>query len=312
MGAPSVSEDSKKGAANASSERATAEFSFNSYLSQTPHFVLPFHLLNGHILIDGAVDGRRGKFMFDTGTEFAFFLNNRVLPLKRDQLIGRGHAASGQEIVLYRQTRPIGRIDLAGQVSFAQAPGVLHTDWQFLADAYGLSRFLGSVGHAFNQNYQFEIDYLAQTIAFHALNQSPEVLARSVDPAKVVRTFAFTPTGVGGKLPEVALRVGNETLTAFFDTGNAGSLTLTPQMRDQLLARGDLTLTPSEFAYGMHSPQVRARLNGAQYDGQALPELYPLSFTTGTSNRLGLGYHFLKDYISVWNYQARTLTLLRP
>ncbi len=50
------------------------------------------------------------------------------------------------------------------------------------------------------------------------------------------------------------------------------------------------------------------------YNGmaQALHDARNLDFKTGSKNRLGLGYHFLKNYISVWDYSRRTLTLLRP
>jgi hypothetical protein len=71
-------------------------FTPNEYRVAQPNFTLPFYLFNGHILIDGAVDGRRGKFMFDTGTEFPFFLNNHFLPLSRDQFVGQGMPARGR------------------------------------------------------------------------------------------------------------------------------------------------------------------------------------------------------------------------
>ena len=50
-------------------------FTFNEFLIETPHFTLPFHLVNGLPLINGRVNNIPGKFLFDTGTHFAFFLN---------------------------------------------------------------------------------------------------------------------------------------------------------------------------------------------------------------------------------------------
>ena len=40
---------------------------------------------------------------------------------------------------------------------------MLHADWSFLEQAY-TPHFLGSIGHGFNRNYLFVIDYEAQTI----------------------------------------------------------------------------------------------------------------------------------------------------
>lgn len=289
-----------------------AEFALNAYLAEQPSFVLPFHLVNGHILIDGAVNGRRGKFLFDTGTEFPFFLNNHYLPLAKDQFIAKGHAGSGQEMVLYRQAKPIADIDLAGQVHFTNAGGVLHTNWKFLEEGYGIPAFLGSIGHGFNQNYLFVIDYDVQTITFHSLAQDEKALAGAFDPARVVMTVPFTAAGVDGKMPEIEVSVGGQTITASFDTGNAGSLELTERMKSTLQQQGNLTLTASEYAYGTRAPHVRGALTGASYGTQALPKMYPLNFTTGSHNRLGLGYHFLKNYISVWDFKHRTITLLKP
>jgi hypothetical protein len=195
-------------------------------------FTLPFYTFNGHILIDGAVDGRRGKFMFDTGTEFPFFLNNHYLPLAKDSRIGEGHAASGQPMVLYRQRAPIA-IEIGRDVRLDAVPGLIHTDWQFLEAAY-TPAFLGSIGHGFNRDYVFVIDYDAQTIAFHPYGQDAAALARVIDPARVAATLPFTPTGVDGKMPEVAIRIGDETLTAFFDTGNLGTLELTAATQARL------------------------------------------------------------------------------
>lgn len=287
-------------------------FTPNQYRAMQPNFTLPFYLFNGHILIDGAVDGRRGKFMFDTGTEFPFFLNNHFLPLSRDQFVGQGHAASGQAMVLHRQTRQGVTIEMGEQIRLENLAGVIHTDWGFLEAAY-TPHFLGSIGHGFNRNYLFVLDYDAQTLGFHAFDQDEEAaLARVIDPARVVATLHFTPTGVGGKMPEVDMRIGDARITAFFDTGNLGSLVLTESMQRTLESQGRLTLTPSPYTYGAHASQVRATLRGLGHDVQVFPDIRNLSFTTGSHNRVGLGYHFLKNYISVWDYRRQTLTLLAP
>jgi hypothetical protein len=84
-------------AADQGSNNAKAKpiFASNEFLVGPPRFTLPFYLFNGHIMIDGAVNGRRGKFMFDTGTGFPFLLNNHYLGLAKDQFIARGSAGSG-------------------------------------------------------------------------------------------------------------------------------------------------------------------------------------------------------------------------
>ncbi len=286
-------------------------FNFNQYLVAKPHFTLPFYLFNGHILIDGAVNGRRGKFLFDTATEFPFLLNNHFLSLSKDKLIGQGYATSGQKIVIYTQTRAIANIEIANQIRFKNVPSLPHNDFSFIEQAY-TPNFLGMIGHGFNNNYLFMIDYDAQTIEFHGLNQDKAVLASLVDPSRVIATLAFTPTGVDGKMPEIELRMGDITINAFFDTGSAGSLELTESMKKTLEDRGNLILTAREHSYGSYETHVSATLKGISYGTQDLHDASNLTFKIGKQNLLGLGYHFLKNYISVWDYKHHTLTLLKP
>ena len=152
----------------------------------------------------------------------------------------------------------------------------------------------------------FVIDYDAQTIAFHPYGQDDRV----IDPARVVATLPFTPTGVDGKMPEVDIRIGDETLTAFFDTGNLGKLELTAAMQARLESQGRLHISASPYTYGAYEARRVASLNGLSHHGQALHDVGALSFTSAPHNRVGLGYQFLRQYVTVWDYRARTLTLL--
>jgi len=284
----------------------------NAYQSGRIPFSLPFFSLNGHMLIDGAVDGKQGKFLFDTGTEFAFFLNNNYLKLGKEQFIARGHAASGQELVLYRQRAPLSSIEIGKVVRFDAVRGFTHTDWGFLEKGYGIPAFLGSVGHGFNRNYVFVIDYDMQSITFYPYDEHGQVPSMVIDPEKVVARFEFRPAGVDGKIPEIVIYVGDEPITAFFDTGNLGSLELTESMQTVLAQKVLLKLTPSEYSYGAYESVMRAEINGLRHEGVKFASIRNLIFTSGVKNRIGLGYQFLKNHITVWDYQNRTLTLLHP
>ncbi len=130
--------------------------------------------------------------------------------------------------------------------------------------------------------------------------------------ARVLCTLAFTPTGVDGKIPEIELRIGNEVITAYFDTGNQGALELTETMAKSLAKRGYLSLGHSEYSYGMIEPHTRARVKGLRHGRQVLHDASHLLFKTGSRNRLGLGFNFMKNYSTVRDCKRQTLTLLRP
>jgi hypothetical protein len=83
-------------------------------------------------------------------------------------------------------------------------------------------------------------------------------------------------------------------------------------MKNSLEDQGHLSLSLSQYAYGSYETYLRASLTGLSYDAQNLQEARNLDFKIGTQNRVGLGYHFLKNYVSVWDYKHSTLTLLRP
>ena len=116
------------------------------------------------------------------------------------------------------------------------------------------------------------------------------------------------------KIPEIELRIGNEVITAYFDTGNQGALELTETMAKSLAKRGYLSLGHSEYSYGMIEPHTRARVKGLRHGRQVLHDASHLLFKTGSRNRLGLGFNFnfMKNCITVRDYKRQTLTQLRP
>lgn len=270
------------------------------------HFTLPFHLVNGYILIEGQVDQRRGRFMFDTGTEPLFLFNRHVVPLRQDAFMGQGQAASGQPVVVYRQHAPVNAA-LTGGLRFDGLQDVPHGDFAFLEAAIS-HEFLGFLGFGFSRDYEFAINYDEQTIVFNALAANKP----ATHGHKLLLEMPCTPTGSGGKMPELQLQVGEINLTGFFDTGNPGTLELRSETRAALEAAGLLRVEMASYANGVPDPHQRAALSGLSVQGVPLSKVYNLRFSPAEQDRIGLGYQFLKHYVSVWNYRAKTITLLQP
>jgi hypothetical protein len=285
-------------------------FSFNEFLIEKPHFTLPFHLVDGLLIIDGQVNGVSGKFLFDTGTHFPFFLNNHRLLLSRDTFLARGTTASGQELVLYQQDSPVESITLADQITFEAVRSLPHTDWSFVEQAL-VESFLGTVGYGFNRNYRFVINYDTQIIDFYSLNQDDETLANALSLEQVVAILNFEPTGAEGNLPAVEFTIGDTPILGMFDTGDHGTLKLTQTLKTQLEREGYLTADDQDFLYGTYEPYVRATLKGLHHGDQPLADLHNLRLEVGEENQLVLGYQFLKHYVTAWDYQDQTITLLK-
>ena len=74
---------------------------------------VPFHLVDGFIMVEGAVNGESGFYMLDTGSPFALFLNNHLphaRPVSADRLRFRWlRSESGRACPRERQfSHPVG------------------------------------------------------------------------------------------------------------------------------------------------------------------------------------------------------------
>lgn len=295
---------------SASAQVMEPDFAFNEFLIENSHFTLPFHLVDGLPLIDGQVNDIPGKFLFDTGTHFPFFLNNHRLPLARDTFLVRGPTASGQELVIYRQDSPIESITLADQITFEEVRSLPHANWSFVEQEL-VEGFLGTAGYGFNRNYLFIINYDTQIIDFYALTQDEATLDSYLNPERIVAVLNFEPTGAEGNIPAVEFTIGNEQILGIFDTGDHGTLKLAETLKTRLEQEGYLVTAPQDFLYGTYEPYEGANLKGLHYGSQPLTEMHNLRLEVGDENQIVLGYQFLKNYVTAWNYNDRTITLLK-
>ena len=282
--------------------------SANNYSVDKLDFSLPFHLIDGYIFIDGQVNNRKGKFMFDTGTPFAFLINNHFFSLAKDKYLAEGSAGSGQFLVLYTQNTAVS-VNLMEQIKFDKLKSLPHTNFDFIEKSV-LKDFLGMAGHGFNKDYLFIINYDNQTIDFHSFKQDDKTLGSYINKNKIIVTLPFTARDDGRK-PELEFLIGNEKITGLFDTGSPGTLTLTQEMKTRLENAGYLTVERRDYSYGRYEPYLSATLKKLSFNNQVLDDIHNLHFRIGKVNEAGLGYQFLKHYVSAWDYKNKTITLLK-
>jgi predicted aspartyl protease len=291
-----------------SNAKAADNSSANNYSMNKSDFTLPFHLIDGYIFIDAQVNNRKGKFMFDTGTPFTFLVNNHFIPLAKDNYLAEGSAESGQFLVLYTQNKAVS-VNLMEQIKFDKLKSLPHTNFNFIQKAV-LNDFLGMAGHGFNKDYLFIINYDNQTIDFHSFKQDDKTLSGYINKDKIISTLPFT-TKDDGRKPEIFFLIDNEKITGLFDTGNLGTITLTQEMKSRLETGGYLTVTRQEYSYGRYEPYLSATLRKLSINNQTLYDIHNLQFQIGKVNEIGLGYQFLKHYVSAWDYKNKTIALLK-
>ena len=282
--------------------------SANNYAVDKSDFTLPFHLIDGYIFIDGQVNNKKGKFMFDTGTPFAFLVNNHFVPLAKDVFFAEGHAASGQPLVLYTQKRAVS-VNLTEQIKLGKLKSLPHTNFDFI-EKWVLQDFLGMTGHAFNKDYLFIINFDNQTIDFHSFKQDDKTLSAYINKESLIATLPFTAKDDGRK-PEIDLLIGNEKMTGVFDTGNRSGLIITEEMKNRLEKAGNLRVEKKAYLYGMNEPYLSCTLRNLTFNNQPLEDIHNVDLKIGEANELWLGYQFLKHYVSAWDYKNKTITLMK-
>lgn len=255
--------------------------------------VFPLTLREDRPMVTAEVAGRKGVVMFDIGTPYLLMLNRDALDLPEGQEVARGHAASGQEIVVMRHRAP--EVSLAGEV-LALPENLLSGNFGFTRDGLGAD-FLGFLGLPAVADTPFVLDLDRGRLTL--LQAAPEpvmALARTrIDPS-------------GGHLPGWPGQVGPFPIRFDIDTGDGGTFYATEETRAALEAKGLLVkaaggtrLSEVTFGGGLFGPiSVRVVTAGGPEDMRE----------PARGDLVRLGASFLTRYPTLWDLPGGTITVL--
>ncbi len=267
---------------------------------------LPLRIHQGYPLVSGEVNGKHGHFMLDTGSPFRFFLNSHFVPVTVGPEVGRGHAGSGQAIVVH-QGRDVTSLTLSGTGSREVQPakpgtaaGIMSADFAFLQEG-AIPDFLGFIGEPWLSSFSFSLRYAP---ARWLLTDTGAGAQRLLHGSERVALIRFE--GRDGPLPYATLQIDGVDLRARFDTGTPGTLQLTAELRARLERTGALLCHDDDKL----KPTTTCKLEGLRY-GPAVLELDALATNIGPDNRITLGAALLGRYVSVWNLSRSTIDLRR-
>lgn len=250
-------------------------------------FTLGFRLHQGFILIPGSVDGQRGYFMLDSGSQSEFLLNREGLTLPSGVQVSAGSAASGQAVTIFRH--PGARnIQLASRryERIDQSSG----NFGFVAKGLHIS-LLGFVGIGYFGSQTMTIDYRR-----HRLTIAPGT-AKTI--GRPITTLQFD---LRHDSPEIRLTAGDVSLDARIDIGSQGEVMLTEATRAHLRASGLLREVP-----GHSSVNFRQLCYGTMCFS-----LTDVPLEKGDADRITLGSNFFERYKSIWRYSRHSIELLPP
>jgi hypothetical protein len=270
------------------------------FVATSAQVLIPFHLVNGYILIDAEVNHVKGKFIFDTGTPLNFMINNNLVPLDKDAFVVRGAAGSGQVLDVYRSDIASIKI-IQANLEFKNLQNVTHTNFSFLQDSIA-SDILGTFGYGIMKDYVVTIDYDRQFIKMDSdLKERPDL--------NKITAFHFINEG---NYPEVTFTAANgRKIQAYFDTGSQGVMKYSKSLFSELSAENLLEVYSTGFLYGYAKPGFQTySIRNLSYNSVVF-DLKHLSYTPGEENKTSLGYSFLKDYISVWDFKNKVISLYK-
>ena len=259
---------------------------------------VPFRLVDGFIMLEGVVNGESGFYMLDTGSPFALFLNNHLLTLGPSRQIASGSAGSGQRVVVLAHEN-VDSLTLWGDVRFRDVEWAQSADFGFIEDGI-VPQYLGFIGHGILKNFEFTIDYDRSNLFFSRLDPDGEALVSRVPLEDVHATLMFACRDCDRQYDQIPFRLGEIPLTLGIDTGNSGGqLTLTARTKEALEHSGHLTAQGDSYILeGLEHEEVSFSVDG-------------LRVMVGETDGGTLGYSFLRQFKTVWNYQLGTLVLVR-
>lgn len=272
---------------------------------------LPLTIVREFPFLSAKVNGVPGKLMFDTGSGDALGLNDRLVPLANGKVVGTGFVGSGQrfEVKVYPT---VASIELDGPLVFRDVPDVEGADYGFVGEGM-MPDFLGFIGHAFAPRHRFVLDYDESRLTFFRGADAERAVRTQLADARTITVLHFETRKLPNH-PILALTIGGIPFVGAFDTGDLGAVIMSRETQSRLTALGQLTrheggdeplvdVTGLAFASGFTTS-----VSGIREMNETDPSAAPLGIAE--PDTISFGYAFLRQYVSIWDFEKKTIELL--
>lgn len=266
---------------------------------------LPIMMVREYPFVEAVIAGVAGKLMLDTGYEGALIVNDHRVATRDGQVIGRGFFGSGEtfEVKLVPELTDV-RI---AHLTFDRVTDVTTQDARLLETI--TPDFLGWLGYTAFATHALELDYRRLLATFHAPGQTPGIANE-----RVLADLAYETRRLPNH-PLMAGRLGDLAVVTSWDTGQYGTLYTTEAVKAEMLADGRLVPSPA----GPDAWDLR----GLELSGQPMPMIVGISVETQPSpaaaakgvteaHELVIGYAFLRQFRTLWDFPRRRILLLEP
>jgi hypothetical protein len=300
--------------------QAAAQLPVDQVFNTTPVLhgdtvIFPLTLVDAFPFVSVSVNGLKGKFMFDTGTRSAIVINENAVKLSHMKEIRKGQVGSGQSYMLH-SIDTISEVKFSNGLTYRNLLNVESGNFDFLQKNI-TPDCIGYIGYNFFEGYIFKLDYLKRKITFYKNTLQRQSTKDFLNGEKVLAIFNFETRNLPNH-PMVHLRIGNVEVLGSFDTGQYGLLQLEEQAQKDLAAS---FLVVSAGLDGYNTKLLN--VNDVEIEGTFkvnLKGIYPFSMEETKPFRKGLqiteasymslGYRFLDQYKTVWDYSEKKIYIL--
>lgn len=265
---------------------------------------LPIVMVREFPFVEGEIAGVKGKLMLDTGMLDALVINDHRVPLTGGTKIGSGFFGSGQTFDL-RLHAKIDDIRI-GNIRLPHVTSVRSQDARMLEKI--TPDFLGWVGYHFFANHALKLDYRTSRATFY--QEGPERYLRG---ETVIAILPFETRKLPNH-PLMSARIGKVEAIASFDTGMNGSLAISKENKAHLLGAGHLAATDDPEIYNLTDVRIGDKIN-ADLPGIEVeqgPSAAAKSIGVTEETEIEIGYAFLRQYKTVWDFRRKQMYLLAP
>ncbi|AZA85501.1 hypothetical protein EG349_01190 [Chryseobacterium shandongense] len=275
----------------------------------------PITLINGYPFVSATVNGTAGKFMFDTGFGTSVMLNDDFiqLPLKKPK--GNGVVGSGQSFRTNMNDN-ISEITFSNGISYKKLTSIISGNYGFIQNVL-TPDFLGFIGYDFFKEYIFKIDYLHHKITFYKNAGETRISGDILKNEKILAVLTFEIRN-RPNIPIVKFKIKGVDVMGVFDTGQNGSLQLDTESAQMLTqenivtksgidSNGDtlLNITNIEIC-----DKLTITLKGIEYAELNSTKVARRELGISEPNLMSIGYRFLAQHKTVWDYAQKKIYIL--
>lgn len=265
---------------------------------------IPFTMVGPYPFVQGVANGVSGKFLLDTGARGALSLNHHRIPMTGGKSIGSGSFGSGEtyEVLLHDKAGPIA----VDSLNFAEVTNVPSQDARQLERI--TPDFIGWFGYFAWDGYALKMDYREGVATFYKRG-AEDFLAGE----KILTVIPYEVRKLDNN-PIMFVELGGVRFQTVLDTGQYGRVFTDAATQERLERGGWLkrsAIDPEAFDLegGELPGGMKISLREMVVDHGTFPAAAPLGMES--PNILSLGFAFLHQYKTVWDYPNKKIYLLQ-